>query len=796
MSNFKQFLEVSHEAIEAISARLENLEPNKLPFNNLFGDKYRIVFPLGDKHFKALKDALIGYFKQTKGNTVQVQFNWADKTIKVVYPRPAEKKKNPTAKRVPQKEIDPDDIRAKDTATFPELNSQTYSIGKAIQKAKLGKEIADWWSVVGNNEMVKANDRQELAEQGDKYSIIISRHPIDVLRMSDFDDISSCHGEGRDYWKCTKQEAVDGGPIAYLVPNDEIDGLEPEDFQDNELFDDQDRRRGSGALPAITPISRLRMRRFSSDFPDSASNKEFDFAVPETRVYGTRHPVLITKVMKWLQEKQQSLIERNGGRKKFTIENFKLRGGSYRDTSDAKLFNTYFGDSKDKGNTTHSYEGHEMMADQAEQYRTELQEIHDKWNGVRAHGQQTRVGKFKHCWSSYYENDDIEEFDYSVDGGVTLEVPIKLKYVPRVEDISRYVRKDDERGQPLTHFLGNYNYWLFHNDYDSVNDISYENKLLTLELRFNSEHFADEEDREFGLHPDAYEHWNEEIEREIDKNYDEIVELIKVWLHQEGFVSDENPAQDLLKRIQGGKIKFNNFDLVLPGETKSKDEAGWLFSLEAKAIVPVEDILFYYGGRRQYSERLIKKMIMKLFTNLMKTKHTMVQQQLQLPFTRQQQLPFQTDTEGEKWSKLTEPYESPYQMHQKGVPYITLGKDNVKSMNVKVQYDFQVNDDEETTNAALQNILVYDRNWRDLEAEAKFIVDRRTHVIAYGRTNYDQNKQAQLLGGKISFRKPEPATTQEVDPDTGLPLTRTSRGQLPLNPRQDRGYPAWRGPKL
>ena len=27
----------------------------------------------------------------------------------------------------------------------------------------------------------------------DKFSIIITRHPIDVLRMSDFDEITSCH---------------------------------------------------------------------------------------------------------------------------------------------------------------------------------------------------------------------------------------------------------------------------------------------------------------------------------------------------------------------------------------------------------------------------------------------------------------------------------------------------------------------------------------------------------------------------------------------------------------------------
>ena len=89
----------------------------------------------------------------------------------------------------------------------------------------------------------------------DKYSIIITRHPIDVLRMSDFDNITSCHSPAsrtsayQSYYKCAVAEAQGHGAVAYVVETEDlllsetntgnIDSAEQE-IQEGEIFyDDQ-----------------------------------------------------------------------------------------------------------------------------------------------------------------------------------------------------------------------------------------------------------------------------------------------------------------------------------------------------------------------------------------------------------------------------------------------------------------------------------------------------------------------------------------------------------------------------
>ena len=59
----------------------------------------------------------------------------------------------------------------------------------------------------------------------DKYAIVITRDPVDMFRMSDFDQISSCHSppsrpspSGNDYYKCAVAEAMGHGAVAYVVP--------------------------------------------------------------------------------------------------------------------------------------------------------------------------------------------------------------------------------------------------------------------------------------------------------------------------------------------------------------------------------------------------------------------------------------------------------------------------------------------------------------------------------------------------------------------------------------------------
>lgn len=52
----------------------------------------------------------------------------------------------------------------------------------------------------------------------DPYITILSRHPVDVVRMSDMDDIRSCHSRTGGYFQCAVAESRGHGPIAYSIP--------------------------------------------------------------------------------------------------------------------------------------------------------------------------------------------------------------------------------------------------------------------------------------------------------------------------------------------------------------------------------------------------------------------------------------------------------------------------------------------------------------------------------------------------------------------------------------------------
>ena len=76
-----------------------------------------------------------------------------------------------------------------------------------------------------NAEYIKDNIKNL---ENDQYSIILTRHPVDVMRMSDFEKITSCHtppsreGTQQSYYKCAVAEAQGHGAIAYVVETEEL----------------------------------------------------------------------------------------------------------------------------------------------------------------------------------------------------------------------------------------------------------------------------------------------------------------------------------------------------------------------------------------------------------------------------------------------------------------------------------------------------------------------------------------------------------------------------------------------
>ena len=184
----------------------------------------------------------------------------------------------------------------------------------------------------------------------DKFSIIITRHPIDVLRMSDFDTITSCHSPAsrqnayQSYYKCAVAEAQGHGAVAYVVETEDllsatntsnIDSAEQE-IQEGEIFVD-DKRPFSGD---IEPISRTRIRHvryYEGDEPPKRWDDGQDVGMPEKRVYGVDIPGLVNRVTDWARASQEEVIANMPKNDNGIIDlnKFMIFGGSYEDTANA-----------------------------------------------------------------------------------------------------------------------------------------------------------------------------------------------------------------------------------------------------------------------------------------------------------------------------------------------------------------------------------------------------------------------------------------------------------------------------
>jgi len=238
----------------------------------------------------------------------------------------------------------------------------------------------------------------------DKFSIIITRHPIDVLRMSDFDEIISCHtppsrqGAYQAYYKCAVAEAQGHGAVAYVVKTEDllsatntgnIDSAEQE-IQEGEVFAD-DKRSFSGD---IEPVSRIRVRHvryYEGDEPPKRWDDGQDVGMPEKRVYGADIPGLANQVTNWARSNQEEVIQnmpKQDGM--IDLSKFMIFGGSYEDTANKEgrlaLMRQLVGPGVEvegsmKQNTdTEDTLDADLIGDVVRSYDGQCEEIQREWN--------------------------------------------------------------------------------------------------------------------------------------------------------------------------------------------------------------------------------------------------------------------------------------------------------------------------------------------------------------------------------------------------------------------------------
>jgi len=215
---------------------------------------------------------------------------------------------------------------------------EVISLSKAFNKFKM-KEAGDYWAKIQSRYTKDGEFITKLTnywmdvtgKSSEQDNVIVySRAAIDVLRMSDHPDISSCHSQRGSYFECAIQEAIRGGAIAYSVKKADLQKIIDEDkLQDIEIFADPERN-----IEGIVPNGRVRIRRmFDTD-------TKTEYALPEIRTYGDVPSSFRKTVLKWAAENQTKKFI-NPETNDFQlpdIQNAIKVGGSYNDNIPFQLY--------------------------------------------------------------------------------------------------------------------------------------------------------------------------------------------------------------------------------------------------------------------------------------------------------------------------------------------------------------------------------------------------------------------------------------------------------------------------
>jgi len=361
--------EISEDEISQIDKAIEKAvnSPQDLPFNDLFGGKLRKIEKIAYDPY--LDEGQLGIMLRQltlAGWNVDVNTGIASKDVKTEFEgvertQTRKMKVNaiwtkllPLLEKydkltsdgydkfhgdgwIPEKVVeyeeflstDPEIVKTmdqvKDLVGLSVATEYMLSMSYKVAKKRIEEMIKTW--------QTDAPKLKGMMEKGSGQSVVFSRHPVDVIRMSDFKNIKSCHTPGETYYRCAVAEAYDGGIVAYLVNDEDLKKLSDYDEQDmdkSEIF--QDPQRG---IRGILPIGRVRLRYLRDTKTDA------NLALPENRYYGKRTKGFENLVNSWAAKNQGEKIDKilaTTENKELDLDRFERFGGEYEDTSAYYLF--------------------------------------------------------------------------------------------------------------------------------------------------------------------------------------------------------------------------------------------------------------------------------------------------------------------------------------------------------------------------------------------------------------------------------------------------------------------------
>jgi hypothetical protein len=443
MKSFCQYLmEVSKDQLSALHKHQKNR-----PFDNIFGDKIRIVIPLR----KERSDYSFINHLSNLGYKVDLETGMATSKVETF--------KCDKCKRQIQLSEKPDfcpSCKNKEVESVPNSEKEKKErVGTVLSKLNRTNPNRGWGGMLSWWEKNKGKKAAEEGETG--ISIVISRSPIDIIRMSDHKEFDSCHSPKNStnlpansrwlhgpFFHCATQEARTGGAVAYAIHTSDLKHIK--DLQANDIFKDRDRN-----VDGIEPLERQKIKRFSDG--------KIDLLIPEPKTYGIKHVDFKETILDWLKYVQRNIVDFSHPPK---FKNFNLRGGSYQDVHPASiLWNGLFGTSvhgeKSSIDQEEEHEGQKWTVDRLDQAAQATLDAHKQ--------------NWKHCWAWFEveEADEDNEFFISSSGSVSFEFNKDL-FLKIPDDDDLYIYRNNGN-------LGNTIAKVFNFSISNINIAEHNNKV-------------------------------------------------------------------------------------------------------------------------------------------------------------------------------------------------------------------------------------------------------------------------------------------------------------------------------
>jgi len=648
-TTLQEKLEILNEVSEASAEKIYDWMSYKAitdyDFDELFGGTMRVALPLESNDDKSLADIIwqLHHEGWQPDKTQQEDPDEADLEVlreKDVYPGNEQfsvevvkqkKRRLETGEEYEESEVIAKlNLKKTTTKIIPKgpkagqeiQKTEQTTISRAINKSKdIDEDLKKWWQKKQTFYTKEKNWRQvarafsnaayEREPVGDM-SVIISRHPIDVLRMSDMANISSCHSEGSGYFQCAVAEAKGHGPIAYLVATKDLDHLlsgddeesrqrnvekgnaphlNIENFDDKEVFADSQRR-----VEGMRAIQRVRLRKYED------STNEIFFTAPESRTYGRKVPGFLTFVRDWAAENQKKYFEDSAP----DFEDLIRYGGTYGDTKDGETLNKFFdkmgidADYSEYSDVTH--EGQEEEDSLWEEYEQRTDELQNYANNTLKHAS---------VWSEVDDQGDGEPYvsfsaDYHVvfpdelfeDENGNATYPSDWRSVSEVKDAV------DEALNDMNTYIG---FEELDIDHYSAGEVRF---------RFSISSY------DHAPTPEGFEDLIDYIERDYEGEHEDIVEAVRIALVKLEYVSPQ-PFDVKAAELEEEEPEYEHWDydvesrsiIFKTGAMYNRDGAQMFKLAQTNQRVQQEELKYPiqdYNPRTAFSPSFYKNMTKEL----------------------------------------------------------------------------------------------------------------------------------------------------------------------------------------